>query len=165
MLVPQLIVFMAQIPLVGQGFTIIFIHTTLGRIHLDERSARLRDIYLKTNNNRKWKISVIQAGFEPTIPVRERPHTHTLDSQPTGIGNGVLIYVIYGINIFMQWEDSYLCHCLKQHRGPTAPPIQSIEGIGQPKREADDSHQFGRTVKFPGSVTPLPIRFHSVVHD
>jgi hypothetical protein len=28
-----------------------------------------------------------QAGFEPTIPASERPHTHVLDRAATGTGN------------------------------------------------------------------------------
>jgi len=156
---------MAQKPLVFHVFTIVLRHTTFSRTPLDERSARRRDLYLETHNTHKWQTSVPPAGFEPTIPVTERPQTPALESVATGIGITQLTYVSYDIHIFSQWEDSSLCHCLKQRRGPTASPIQSIEGIGQPKRESDDSHQFGSTVKFPGSVSPLPIRFHSVVHD
>jgi hypothetical protein len=156
---------MAHKPLVFHGFTIILRHTTLSRIPLDERSTRGRDLYLTTHNTQKWQTSVPPAGFEPKIPVRKRPQSHALDSAATGIGIKQVIYVSNNIHIFMQWEDSSLCHCLKRCRGPTESPIQSIGGIGQPKREPDDSHQFGRTVKFPGSVYPLPIRFHSVVHD
>jgi hypothetical protein len=156
---------MAQNPLVVHGFMIIIKHTTLSRILLDERSARRRDLYLTTHNTQKWQTSAPPAGFEPTILVREWPETHALHSAATDIDIKQVIHVSYVIHIFMQWEDSSLFHCLKQHRGPTASPIQSIEGIEQPKREADDSHQFGSTVKFPGSVTPLHIRFNSVVHD
>jgi hypothetical protein len=47
--------------LIFRGFTITLRHTTLGRTALDE-------------------------GFEPTIPVSERPQTHALDRTATGIG-------------------------------------------------------------------------------
>jgi hypothetical protein len=39
------IFFMAQQRLEGQGITTPLRHTTLGRIHLDERSARWRKLY------------------------------------------------------------------------------------------------------------------------
>ena len=41
--------------------------------------------YLTTNNIRKSQTAVPLAGFEPTIPARERPHTHALDLAATGI--------------------------------------------------------------------------------
>jgi hypothetical protein len=74
---------LAQQPLVGQrpphrGFT-SHKHTTLGRTPLDEWSALNRDLYLTTHNTHERKTSMPPAGFEPTIPVRERPLTHTLD--------------------------------------------------------------------------------------
>ena len=58
-------------------------HTTVGRTHLDEWSARRRDLYLTTRNTYNRQIS--QAGFEPAIPVGERPQTHALDRSATGI--------------------------------------------------------------------------------
>jgi hypothetical protein len=83
---------MAQQPLGGlgglifRGFTITLRHTTLGRTPLDEWPARCRDLYLTTHNTHKRQTSMPYAGFEPTIPVSERPQTHALDRAATGIG-------------------------------------------------------------------------------
>ena len=48
-------------------------HITVGRTPLDEWSARRRDLYLKIHKTCKRQISVLQAGFEPTISEHERP--------------------------------------------------------------------------------------------
>ena len=57
-------------------------HTTLGRIPLDEWSARRRALYLTTHNTH------IHAppGFDHAIPASERPQTHALDRAVSGIG-------------------------------------------------------------------------------
>ena len=61
-------------------------HThTLGRVPLDEWSARRRDLYLTTYNTRKRQKSMPAAGFEPAIPASERPQTHALDHAATRI--------------------------------------------------------------------------------
>jgi hypothetical protein len=70
---------MSQQPLGGlgrlifRGFTIRLRHTTLGRTPLDEWSARRRDLYLTTHNTHNRQTSMLPLGFEPTIPVSERP--------------------------------------------------------------------------------------------
>jgi hypothetical protein len=46
---------------------------TLFRTPLDEGSARRRVLYLTTHNTHKTKTCVLPAGFEPAIPVSERP--------------------------------------------------------------------------------------------
>jgi hypothetical protein len=66
------------------GFTITLRHTTLGRIPLDEWSARRMYLYLKTDDTHNRQTSLPPVGFEPTIPVSERPQTHALDSAATG---------------------------------------------------------------------------------
>jgi hypothetical protein len=77
-----------------RGFTItLFRHTTLGRTPLHEWSARRTDLYLTTHNTHKRQTSMLSAGFEPTIPVSERPQTHALDRAATGIGKSLHIYV------------------------------------------------------------------------
>jgi len=53
-------------------------HTTLGKTSLDEGSARRRDLYLKTHNIHKRQTSIPTAGFEPAIPVSEKPQTFSL---------------------------------------------------------------------------------------
>jgi hypothetical protein len=86
---------MAQQPLVGKGFLIIgasrlHSHTILDKAPLDEGSARHRDLYLTTHNTHKRQISITPAGFVPAVPTSERPHTHPLDHEATGIGTEYL---------------------------------------------------------------------------
>jgi hypothetical protein len=66
-----------------RGFTITLRHTRLGRTPPDERSARLRDLYLTTHNTHKGETSMSPAAFKPAIPASERPQTHALDSAST----------------------------------------------------------------------------------
>ena len=61
-------------------------HTTVGRIPLDEWSARRRDLYL-THNPRKRQTSMPPAGFELAVAAGEWRQTLALDSSATGIGN------------------------------------------------------------------------------
>jgi hypothetical protein len=77
--------------LIFRGFTIThFRHTTFGRTPLDEWSARRSDLYLPTHNTNKRQTFMPPAGFEPTIPVSERPKTHVLDRAATGIGGIIM---------------------------------------------------------------------------
>jgi len=62
-------------------------HTTFGRTPLDRWSARRRDLYLTTHNTHERQKTMPPAGFEPTIQACERPLTHALDRESTGIGN------------------------------------------------------------------------------
>ena len=57
--------------------------TTVGRTHLDEWSARRRDLYLTTQQR---QTSMRPVGFEPTISAGERPQTYALDRAATGTG-------------------------------------------------------------------------------
>jgi len=77
---------MAQQPLeVGQGLFII----EASRLHsdtlhtrwtpLDEWAARSRDLYLTAHNGHNRHTCMPPEGFEQTVPVSERPQTHTLD--------------------------------------------------------------------------------------
>ena len=52
---------------------------TLGRITLDEWSARCSDLYQTTHNIHNRQTSVSLVLFEPAIPVCERPQTHALN--------------------------------------------------------------------------------------
>ena len=47
-------------------------HTTVGRILLDEGSARRTDLYLTIHNTQKRQISMPPAGFEPVVPASKR---------------------------------------------------------------------------------------------
>ena len=47
--------------------------TTVGKIPLDERSARRRDIYLRTHDIHNRQTSMPPVGFEPTVPANQRP--------------------------------------------------------------------------------------------
>ena len=85
-----------------RGFTITLRHTIRGSTPLDECSARRRDLYLKTHNTHNRQTSVPPVGLNPAIPVSERPHTHALDRENTGMtlprfGRTLLslIYVLY----------------------------------------------------------------------
>jgi len=55
------------------GFAITLRHTTLGRTPLDGWLDLRRDLYLKTHNSHMRKTSMFQAGFEPAIPISQRP--------------------------------------------------------------------------------------------
>jgi hypothetical protein len=66
---------------------------TLGTSTLDERSARLRELCLKTHNNHKRQTTMMFVGFEPVIPANERPQTHALDCAANGIGNNSTYYI------------------------------------------------------------------------
>jgi len=57
--------------------------TTVGRIPLDEWSARRRE---RTHNTHNRQTSVPTVGFEPTISACERPQTHASDHAATAIG-------------------------------------------------------------------------------
>ena len=47
--------------------------STVGRTHLDEWSARRRDLYLTTHDTHNRQISMPPVGFEPKISAGERP--------------------------------------------------------------------------------------------
>jgi hypothetical protein len=77
-----------------RSITITLRHTALGRTSSDQWSARCRDLYLKTHNSHKRKISMHPARFEPVIPASERPRTDALDRAATGIGSRNIIRII-----------------------------------------------------------------------
>ena len=58
----------------------------LGRIPLDERSPRRRDLYLTTNDIHTRLPPMLPGEFEPATPVRERPKTSVIDYTTTRIG-------------------------------------------------------------------------------
>jgi hypothetical protein len=68
--------------------THIHTHTTLGRIPLDEGSARCGDLYFTTHNTHKKQNSMPPVGFEPTVPASERSQTQ-VDCTASGIGDTV----------------------------------------------------------------------------
>jgi len=74
-------------PIHVPDFTITFRHTTLGSTHLDEWSARRRNLYLTTHNTHKRQTSVLPAGFEPVIRASEKPKTNVWDGAATGVGS------------------------------------------------------------------------------
>ena len=55
--------------------------TTVGRIPLDEWSARRRDLYLTTHNT---QTSTSPVGMDVCLSARERLQTHALDRAATG---------------------------------------------------------------------------------
>ena len=64
------------------GSSIILI---LGGTHLNEWSARRRDLYLTTHNNHKTEISMPPTIFEPATPTSESPQANALKRAATGI--------------------------------------------------------------------------------
>jgi hypothetical protein len=73
-----------------RAFTITLRQTTLGRTPLDEWWAPRRGVYLTSDNTHKRQTSMSPAGFEPTIPARERPQTHALDRAVGGMYSDIL---------------------------------------------------------------------------
>ena len=65
---------------------------TVGRIPLDEWSARRRDL-LKTYNTHNRQISMPPVEFEPTISAGERPQTYASDRAATGTGAYILTVI------------------------------------------------------------------------
>ena len=68
--------------------------TTMGRIPLDEWSARRRDIYLTTNNYYD-RHPCHRRVSNPAIPASERPQTDALDRAATG--KGLPLYYLFQI--------------------------------------------------------------------
>jgi hypothetical protein len=60
---------------------------TFGKTPQDERSARRSDLYLITNIIHKSQTSMPPAGFETTIPPRERLYTQAVDREATEFGS------------------------------------------------------------------------------
>jgi hypothetical protein len=75
-----------------------FRHTTIGRTPLDEGPARRRDLYLTTHNTHNRQTSMPPAGFEPIIPVSERPQTRALDRAATGIGLSMVMHEYFKLH-------------------------------------------------------------------
>jgi len=54
---------------------------------MNKRTAHRRNFYLTTHNIHTRLTSMSPAGFEPTFPANEWPHSHYSDSTFTGIGH------------------------------------------------------------------------------
>jgi len=93
--------------------------TTVGRISLDEWSARRRDVYLTADNTHNRQTSMPPVEFEPTILAGERPQTYALDRAATWTGPNDSItirkddicdllgyYVAYSHNSFPTFRDN-----------------------------------------------------------
>jgi len=63
--------------------TTIIGHITLSRKPLDERWARLSDLYLITHSTQNRPTFMPPAKFEPTFTESERPQTQSLDCAAT----------------------------------------------------------------------------------
>ena len=72
---------------------------TVGRIPLDEWSARRRDFYLTTHDTHNRQTSMPPVGFEPTISAGERPQTYALNRAVTGTGS-----VVWLPELFWTWK-------------------------------------------------------------
>jgi hypothetical protein len=90
--------FAAKLRAMASSFTRFLDHTqrraTVGRIPLDEWSARRRDLYLTTHNTQNRQTSMPSVGFELTISAGVRPQTYALDGAATGTGSGCIVYTI-----------------------------------------------------------------------
>ena len=77
---------MTQQPLVGRyrRFAIIFRLNTLGRAPVWTSDQHVTG---SLHNTHKRQTSMTTEGFEPAIPGRNDPQTHTLDRAVTDIGN------------------------------------------------------------------------------
>ena len=80
-----------------RALTITPRHTTFSRTPVDGWPARGRD--LTTHDTRKRQPSIPPAGFEPAIPLSERPQNHALDRAATGIGALWFIFIYFIILI------------------------------------------------------------------
>ena len=67
------------LPTDGKCRGLFFLWITVGRIPLDEWSARCSDLCQTTHIIHNRQTSVSLAVFEPAIPVSERPQTHALN--------------------------------------------------------------------------------------
>jgi hypothetical protein len=95
--------------------------TTVGKIPLDNWSARRRDLYLTTHNTHNRQTSMLPAGFEPKISAGEGPQTYALDRAATGTGK-YFRYTLYSwlVNSFtfqhtsvnfahLMWKEIHIC--------------------------------------------------------
>jgi hypothetical protein len=93
-----------------RGFTITFIHTTLGRTPLDEWSTWRRDLYLTTHSTHKRQTSMPPAVFKPTIPASERPQTYALYREATEIGVPGNCLVLLSLPACL-WYYAHVTYC------------------------------------------------------
>ena len=90
-------------PPIGPGpphrcFTITLRHTTLGRIPLDEWSARCRDLYLTTQNSCKIHTYIHAPGGIPSHnPCKRAAVDHALGRAAIGIGSPALYTIKYTV--------------------------------------------------------------------
>jgi hypothetical protein len=62
-------------------------NTTLSRTPLDNLSAQCRDLYIIIHNTHRRQTIRVPAGFDPTIPEKERRQMHALDRAVTTVFN------------------------------------------------------------------------------
>ena len=64
----------------SRGYAIALIrHPTFCRTPLDERLARLKDLYQTTHNTQRDKTSIPPAAFEPALPASKRLQVHATE--------------------------------------------------------------------------------------
>jgi hypothetical protein len=81
----------------SRGCTITLRQNTFGRIPLDGRSDRRRDLYLTTHNSCTRKISIHSAGFEPSafcILFLVHKYVH-LNHEVSGSGRHIFVSLHY----------------------------------------------------------------------
>jgi len=93
-----------------RSFTITLRHIKLNRTHLDEWSARCRDLHWRTQNTHKRHISMSSLGFETAIPASGRPQNHAIDLAVAGIwfliqSNNILLIIGMTLSAFFGPEN------------------------------------------------------------
>jgi hypothetical protein len=75
---------------VSRSYTIRHTHTQLVGLFWTSDQLVVEAATYTTHNKHKRRISMPSAGFEPAIPVIERPQTYGLNRTATGIGIGTV---------------------------------------------------------------------------
>jgi hypothetical protein len=68
--------------------------TSVGRTSQDERSARRRNLYLTTHNNKNRQTSIPPVSYEPKPPASDRPQNYALDHADKKPAFNILICII-----------------------------------------------------------------------
>ena len=88
--------------------------TTVGRTHLDEWSARPRDLYLITHNTHNRQTDMPPVGFEPTLSAGERPQTYALDRADT---TTAIHYYLHSFSILSDDRSNASSKTMPPHSG------------------------------------------------
>jgi hypothetical protein len=119
--------------------------TTVGKTPLNKWSAHRWYLYLTTQNTHKRQKSIHPAGFDRTLPVKERPKDHTLDPATTAVG----IHLIYCIVV--------TCGLFKESVSILGKKLGMVECLL--------NTELGKDVRVDGSARhPIPCRIEEFVY-